>query len=313
MAFYDDDDLERLDDDELEDLDEPESLDDEPESLDDDDELDMDDGEELGDGDELPPPEPMPEHPKLNVQKVNKLGMKLNVDVTVVIDVTGSMENMIEAIKRDVTNFRTLVFEKLSQNLQKKRQDRALNKMRVRVVAYRDYNYDWEAAQQPKHGPMLQSCFYDLDDETEREALQNFVNQLEATGGEDAPESALEALHYAINSDWDFSEGVAHRQVIMLFTDAPGLPLEDERNATNPHYPTDANMPKSLIELQAEYNDKHVINPSAQRLLIFAPVDCYPWNEISEWNAATVSNVIPDSGLSEVAIGTIIAALTGSL
>ena len=86
------------------------------------------------------------------------------------------MENMIKAVKRDVINLRTLVLERLNQGQQIIRLNRTLNKMRVRVIAYRDYNYDWEAPHQPEYGPMLQSRFYDLDDETECEALQNFVD-----------------------------------------------------------------------------------------------------------------------------------------
>lgn len=314
------DDLERLDDEEL-DLDDAEMLEDE---LPDDTDL----ADELSDEDEelsldLDAEEPDPELPKggRNDQIVKKVlpgvvignGSKLNVDVTVVIDVTGSMQDMIDAIKRDVTNLRTLVYDKLNENLTKKRPDRTLNKMRVRVVAYRDYNFDWEAALQPQHGPMLMSDFFDLDDEDDRAALQRFVDQLEATGGVDDPESALEALHYAINSDWDREEGVMHRHVIMLFTDAPGLYLEDERNAANPHYPTDPDMPKSLVELQAEYSDESKISQRAQRLLVFAPQNSYPWNEIKEWSAAVMNDVVPDSGMEGIEMEPIIAALTGSL
>ena len=96
----------------------------------------------------------------------------------------------------------------------------------------------------------------------------------------------------------------------MLFTDAPGLPLEDERNATNPHYPSDANMPKSLSKIEAEYNDEKLIHPLARRLLIFAPNNCYPWFVIgNRWDVAWPTNVIPGDGLSEFPIDMLIAAL----
>ena len=310
------DDLERLDDEEL-DLDDAELLEDElPEDTDLNDELsDEEVSLDLADESE-------PELPKAEKDQTVKTslpgsvigsGTKLNVDVAVVIDVTGSMEDMINAIKRDVTNLRALVYDKLNENLTKKRPDRTLNKMRVRVIAYRDYNYDWEAALQPQHGPMLMSDFFDLDDEDDCAALQRFVDQLEATGGVDAPESALEALHYAINSDWDREAGIMHRNVIIHLTDAPGLPLEDERNKTNPHYPTDPDMPKSLVELQAEYSDEDKISQRAQRLLVFAPQDSYPWNEVKEWNPAVMNDVLPDSGMEGIDMEPIIAALTGSL
>lgn len=302
-------DLKRLDDEELIDLDDCEELEDDvADELTEEEEIETEEEEEIV----TDPVLPKPVLPGLSTQVV-PTGTKLNVDVTVGIDVTGSMSEMIAAIKRDVTNLRTLVYDKLNENLARKRPDRTLNKMRVRVVAYRDYNYDWEAAQQPKHGPMLMSDFYDLDDEDDRAALQRFVDQLEATGGVDEPESALEALHYAIRSDWDREEGVVHRHVIMLFTDAPGIPLEDPRNAENPHYPTDADMPKSLLELQAEYGDDALISQRGQRLIIFAPRNCYPWNEIESWNCTVVCDVVPGNGLEGIEMEPIISALTGSL
>lgn len=100
-----------------------------------------------------------------------QIGMKLNVDVTVVLDVTGSMQDMIDSIKENVINFRTLVYERLNDKLKMKRPDRTLDRMRVRVVAFRDYNFDWEAALQPQHGPMLQSEFFDLNDDADRADL----------------------------------------------------------------------------------------------------------------------------------------------
>ena len=70
-----------------------------------------------------------------------QIGMKLNVVVTVVLDVTGSMQDMIDSIKENVINFRTLVYECLNDKLKMKRPDRTLDRMRMRVVAFRDYNF----------------------------------------------------------------------------------------------------------------------------------------------------------------------------
>lgn len=310
MAFFDDD-LDRLDDDEelIFNLDEVE--DEDEVGLDDDiieEEIDVPD---IDVGDELSPPTKNEGGRGLPDQGVIKAGMKLNVDVTVVLDVTGSMTDMINSIKANVLNFRELVYERLNEKLKIKRPDRLLDRMRVRVVAFRDYNYDWEAANQPWHGPMLQSEFCDLDDEVERDQLKQFVDQLEATGGVDAPESALEAIHYAINSDWDRSETSKHRHVIMVFTDAPALALDDERNATNTHYPTDADMPKSLSELYAEYTEK--MGDKFPRLLLFAPEPVDTWKELSQWTGASLISVQPDGGLSDMAMETVIAMLTGSL
>ena len=252
-------------------------------------------------------------------QGVNKAGMKLNLDVTVVMDLTGSMENLIEAIKRDVVNFRDLLYDRLAANLEKKRKDRVLHRMRLRVIGFRDYNFDWEAAVQPWHGPMVCSDFFDLDDEFDRQNLQEFVNKLEATGGEDEPESALEAIHYAINSPWDFDPDAVHRHVIMVFTDASAHPLtgneaEDQKlNEANAHYPTDADMPYDIQQLQEEYQNPAKIDTSAQRIIVFAPKAAYPWSQVGSWNGGSLNDVVPAEGLTEVHLDTIVNALTGSI
>ena len=97
----------------------------------------------------------------------------------------------------------------------------------------------------------------------------------------------------------------------MVFTDAPALSLEDERNATNIHYPSDPDMPRSLSELYAEYAGK--MDPKAQRLLLFVPKDQYPWKEMEQWNGSSLIPVESDGGLAELAMEKIISMLTGSL
>ena len=263
------------------------------------------------------PEEREPRRADLKSQEVNRGGSKMNVDITAAIDVTGSMQKLIDVIKRDVVRLRDLVHDPLVANLAMKRKDRELNRMRIRIVAFRDYNYDGEAELQPWHGPMLTSDFYDLDDEFDRQSLQEFMDKLEATGGEDEPESALEALHYAINSPWDFDESAVHRHLIMLFTDAPAHPLTNEdpekRNEGNKYYPLDADMPGDLVSLHAEYENPALIDTSAHRLVIFAPEGAYPWSQMSKWNGATVNTVVSNHGLSEVDLDTIVSALTGSI
>lgn len=250
-------------------------------------------------------------------QAVNTGGKKLNVDVVMAIDLTGSMAKLIDAIKHDVVRFRDWLYDSLNENLQAKGKMRTLNRMRLRVVGYRDYNYDWKAALQPWHGPMVTSDFFDLDDPFDREALQTFVDKLEATGGEDEPESALEALHYAIHSDWDRDETVVHRHVIILCTDAPAHPLtgddQEKRNVGNEHYPADADMPYDLVQLQSEYSNPAVIDQSAQRLLIFAPKDAYPWSQVAQWNGGSICDVELNNGLKKVGMDAILAALSGSI
>lgn len=226
---------------------------------------------------------------------------RYDVDVALVLDLTGAMKVLIEEIRRNLPNFRALLEEWLKQRAVRYR--RQLGRLRVRIVGFRDYNYAGMDPEDPLSIPMLQTPFYDLDDERERAELQSFVDQLRTGGGGDMPESSLEALHYAINSDWATSEPGSRRRnrhVIMLFTDAAAHRLGDERNAGNPDYPMDPDMPCSLSELYMEYSER--MSELSKRLLLFAPKDRYPWTELSMWDNTALIPVEADFNLHEVSI-----------
>ena len=63
-------------------------------------------------------------------------------------------------------------------------------------------------------------------------------------GGGDIPEDGLEAIAYAIKSDWT-TEGTDQRRVIVVWTDAPTHPLG--YGSDSPAYPL--GMPAGLAEL----------------------------------------------------------------
>lgn len=220
-----------------------------------------------------------------------------DVDLALVLDLTSTMQNLIAVLQQNFRSFRTLLEEFLKKRYGDRRK---LGRLRVRIVGFRDYNYTGVDPEDPLSIPMLQTPFYDLDNEPEWAELQSFVDQLRCGGGGDMPRSALEALYYAINSEWsEFVPGRRGYQMIVLFTDVAANRLDDVRNTMNPDYPKD--MPRSLDELHAEYEWR--MRDQSRRLLLFAPDEQYPWNEMEyDWHATKVVTVQNDRKLNEVSI-----------
>lgn len=214
-------------------------------------------------------------------------GIDTNVDIVFVIDATRSMEPLIEKVKNA-----TLVFhDELTEELKEKK--RIIKSLRVKAIWFRDFYFDGKYA----YG---ESPFFILPEE--REAFHDFVACIEAKGGYDDPESALEALTLAMRSDF-VQDGEKKRHVIVLFTDEEAHRFEDRDSlmeeaaklgCTLEQYPE--NMPGDYTEFtnawagNAEAQDAlgtdgkaTKLDQSGRRLVIFAP-DAYPWTNMEmDW------------------------------
>lgn len=177
----------------------------------------------------------------------------LTVDVVMCIDVTGSMSGIINTVKSNAISFYDLFNQCcLDEGIQ-------LASLNAQVIAYRDKNEDGESWLETS------STFSLPEQKTEYES---FVNDLYADGGGDTPESGLEALETAFSkTDWGFDDGY-HRQVVILWTDAPYLIGEAFTDLT-------------VDDLEAKWNTM----PSGRRLILFAPEGTdYEYNA-GDWNA----------------------------
>ena len=170
---------------------------------------------------------------------------------------------------------------------------KTIHQLRVKVIAFRDYIADGEEA-------MLSSDFFTLPEQAEM--LRDCVEGIHAKGGGDIPEDGLEALAYAIRSDWT-REGVKKRHIIVVWSDAPTHELGHGKIA--PWYPE--GMAQDFDELTLWWEDEQLggcMDENAKRLLIFAP-DAPEWNRISsEWgqviHVQTVSEGLEDVEYSQV-------------
>ena len=225
-------------------------------------------------------------------------GLDYTVDMVFCIDATGSMEEfgggqkrLINMVKEGAISF----YDDLSKSMSAKHKQ--IRQLRIRVVAFRDYLADGEAA-------MLVTNFFYLPEQAKE--FEDCINSISAMGGGDIPEDGLEALAYAIRSDWT-NEGARRRQVIVLWTDADPHPLQ--YGSSSPYYPS--GMPRDLGEL-TDWWDNYM-NPTAKRLVMFAP-DEGGWEYISSnWDNVVHFPSQAGNGLAEQSYADIMNVLSNSI
>lgn len=224
-------------------------------------------------------------------------GFEYHVDMALCIDATGSMFPVMDQVKQNALRF----YEDIAAALREK--DKTIAKMRVRVIAFRDYYCDGEFA-------LEASDFFTLPDEGP--AFERFVSGLTADGGGDEPESALEALALAIKSDWTRA-GHKQRHLIVMWTDASAHPLEAARMSAPDNYP--ANMPRDLNELTDLWAGSD-LNFSAKRLILYAP-EADPWTLIGAGDGGWENTIWYPSkagrGLDDLSYREIVNAIANSV
>jgi hypothetical protein len=171
------------------------------------------------------------------------------------------MTPILDAVKANALGF----YDDVQTNLTAKGKNVA--QLRVRVVAFRDFVADGDAA-------LEESPFYSLPDD--RNGVLEFVNGLIAEGGGDAAESGLEAVALAVNSPWT-TTGDRRRQVIVVWTDQPA------HRSTPRWFPRTwrPRVPADFSALTDVWEDEQgLMGSSSKRLILFAP-DGPGWSDIS--------------------------------
>jgi len=221
-------------------------------------------------------------------------GLSYAVDIVFCVDVTGSMTPILDAVKANALGF----YNDVQTNLTAKGKNVA--QLRVRVVAFRDFVADGDAA-------LEESPFYSLPDD--RNGFSEFVNGLIAEGGGDAAESGLEAVALAVNSPWT-TTGDRRRQVIVVWTDQPAHPLDPSV------VPADlaSRVPADFSAFTDVWEDEQgLMGSSSKRLILFAP-DGPGWSDISAvWENVVHHPSQAGGGLSDVDYGTIIDSIGNSV
>ncbi len=193
---------------------------------------------------------------------MNLEGLIYQVDIVMCIDCTGSMAHLIGDVKANALRF----YDDLVKTMTRKQ--KKIDRLRVRVIAFRDYYVDGLNS-------MVSSKFFDLPEQNK--LFAEFVGNLRADGGGDDPETSLEALALAIKSDWLW--GLKSRQLIVLWTDTSAHPLEHNLKAKPANYPPD--MPPNFSALTDLWGDQNHVDTNAKRLVLYAP-EATPWPTIAD-------------------------------
>lgn len=237
---------------------------------------------------------------------MSKFYLDYRVDIVFCIDCTESMDNILNIIKERALCFHKDLIEKM------RLKQKTVDSLRVRVVAFRDYAaYTQECRKRHKgNEPMLVTDFFTLPADSEK--LRLAVQSLHPVGGGDIPEDGLEALAYAIRSDWDRRQDAKHRHVIVLWTDA--VPHEIGYGKASPRYPK--GMAGNMRELTMWWGNalsQGYCDQDAKRLVLFAPNDG-EWNFISEqWDQVIHYPSKAGDGLSELDYETILSCICQSI
>jgi len=227
---------------------------------------------------------------------MEKYRLTYHVDMVFCIDATGSMRHVIDFVKQNALD----LYQDIVDVMAKKH--KVISQIRVRVIAFRDYVADGEEE------AMLSSDFFVLPEQDAQ--FYECVKGIDAKGGGDIPEDGLEALGYAIRSDWT-REGVKKRHIIVLWSDAPTHPLGSGRIA--PWYP--ANMAKNFEELSLWWEDEQLggyMDENAKRLLLFAP-DAPEWSRISQEWEQVIHVQTTSEGLMEIEYQQVIDAVCNTI
>lgn len=131
-------------------------------------------------------------------------GLTYNVDIVMCIDCTGSMGDLLDTVKKNALKF----YPDLKTRCEAKGKE--ISDLRIRVIGFRDLGYDKENA-------IVDSGFLSIPEQEEE--FKSLVNSFVPSGGGPEPESGLEALAMAINSDWTRG-GDKRRHVIVVWSDA---------------------------------------------------------------------------------------------
>lgn len=221
-----------------------------------------------------------------------------SVDIVLCIDGTGSMSGVINNVKKNALRFNDELISHLADV------GDTVAAVRVKVIVFRDYGCDTDA--------MEESPFFEVSG-SDSELFSEWMNHVSARGGGDIPENGLEALYFAMKSD--FVTGPKDRQVIVLFTDADALPLGERKGAAG--YPEDMPDEDGLKDIwdciDSQSHPEIKLREHNRRMVIFAPSDTYYKAFADTMGGVNFQPVDAGTGLDSVDFSEIIKVVAASV
>lgn len=224
-----------------------------------------------------------------------KLSDDINVDIVFCIDATWSMDPILDSLKNNVHYF----YQDFQQAMGQKR--KRFNQVRVRIIVFRDYLADGRHA-------MMVTNFFQLPQQSSN--LEASILSIGPGGGGDDLEDGLEAIAYAIKSDWN-KEAREKRHIIVLCSDDGTHELGFGK--TSKYYPK--GMAVNFEELTRWWGSRHapgLMDEDAKRLILFAP-EIESWTSIrNSWNN-TIHYKSKETGLRDIDYRQILDTITNSI
>lgn len=171
----------------------------------------------------------------------------MNADFVFVLDATATMGVFIDRFRREFLPEFTKQLGNISS---------PGDAVRYKVIIFRDYGSEGENA-------IKESRFFKIPEEAEE--LGHAMLYVEAGGGGDSPENGLEAIYYALKSDFAKGEGT---QTIFFFTDADAVALGKRKDCDG--YPKDMVDEEGLKKLWLGKMPSR-LTQRGKRMIMFAP------------------------------------------
>ncbi len=219
------------------------------------------------------------------------------IDIVFCIDGTGSMRPCLESIKNNAVTFYTKLVEEMTN------MGSSIDYLRIKIIVFRDY------AQKDKEKAMVQSKFFELPDDNDE--LDEYLSGIRAEGGCGQDANGLEALYYAMTSDF-IATGPKDRQVIVMFADTTALNLGRRRKVEN--YPSDMVDKQGLINVWVGLDQMHPtkLRERNKRLVIYAPRDTVYEELHHKLNRSCFEPVESGNGLNEISFDTVVRIIAAS-
>lgn len=171
----------------------------------------------------------------------------MNADFVFVLDATATMGVFIDRFRREFLPEFTKQLGNISS---------PGDAVRYKVIIFRDYGSEGENA-------IKESRFFKIPEEADE--LGHAMLYVEAGGGGDSPENGLEAIYYALKSDFAKGEGT---QTIFFFTDADAVALGKRKDCDG--YPKDMVDEEGLKKLWLGKTPSR-LTQRGKRMIMFAP------------------------------------------
>ncbi len=194
----------------------------------------------------------------------NRAYLKYYVDLVFCIDVTLSMKEHFDYVKKSIFDFCNEIMEIAEE------EHRNVAMFRAKVVAFREFGAESENA-------LFETDFFELP--RQQMAFEAMLNCLNVDGDSDLT-NGLEAIVLAINSNWNRCEMGRKRQGIIVFSDKGTHEIgHGSENKKYPQY-----MPRSMEELTVLWEQFSFLKSEWRVIFVMAPDEQYWDNIYGEWS-----------------------------